>query len=213
MTDAKTEAQMNLAECGSGFLGQGHLRMGCAAQAGWGAPKHTGLPHSTLAQPQRQEQTGSTLGPVCHQIKAPGWGPPALACRAEQGGSVWAREAPQRPAESHPYARALLTRCPGRALGGSWEEAGRLQQASFGGFACPLETQPPQLLTVPRPMPRAASRVWGSQQSVHEQRLKRSCGKPKHCQAHAVRACPLGVPSPTATLKAIWWKRPGVCTL
>ena len=132
MTDAKTEAQMNLAECGSGFLGQGHLRMGCAAQAGWGAPKHTGLPHSTLAQPQRQEQTGSTLGPVCHQIKAPGWGPPALACRAEQD-----RAAASGPGRPH-SAQQKATPMPGpSSLGaqeGPWEGPERRQ----GGCSRPL---------------------------------------------------------------------------
>lgn len=91
---------MNWAECDSGFLGQGHLRMGCAAQAGWSPKAHRPPTFHLGSAPVTG--TGSTLGPVCHQIKARGWGPPALACRAEQGSSVQAREAPQGPAESHP---------------------------------------------------------------------------------------------------------------
>lgn len=74
-----------------------------------GSPKHTGLPHSALAQTQQQEETGSTPGPVCCRIKAPGW-EAASAGAAEEidPGALAGERVPRlRPGPGGTWTRAV----------------------------------------------------------------------------------------------------------
>lgn len=141
-----------------------HPRMSCSAWAGWGAPNRAGLPHSTLAQTQRQEQTGSTPGPVCAPSKRRGGRPPALVLqkRTAQSSSGLAGEALKvPPAGSHcaspdpPQAHP----CTGSPSGESekrarWGQEGFRISLLFPSFYLSLPLPPSTF--------RAASKLWGS---------------------------------------------------
>lgn len=154
-----------------------HPRMSCSAWAGWGAPNRAGLPHSTLAQTQRQEQTGSTPGPVCAPSKRRGGRPPALVLqkRTGQSSSGLAREALKVPpagshctSQTHPrptLALGLRAESLRRGHDGGRRDSGFLcsSQASTCPSPCPLHVQGCQLIV-------------GQSGSIWEQRLTSRAG-------------------------------------
>lgn len=108
---------------------------------------HDGEPQTTPAShippwlgPSNGNKQGAPRGLSAAGSKHQGGRLQALACRSEQGGSLWAREAPKRPAESLAHARPLSHPVPQER---AWEETGRPQQASSRSSACPVETQLP----------------------------------------------------------------------
>ena len=155
-----------------------HPRMSCSAWAGWGAPNRAGLPHSTLAQTQRQEQTGSTPGPVCAPSKRRGGRPPALVLqkRTAQRSSGLAREALKVPptgshcASPDPLQAHPCTGSPGgesekRARWG--QEGFRISLCSSQASTCPS----PSLLHV-----QGCQQIVGQSGSIWEQRLTSRAG-------------------------------------
>lgn len=178
--------------------------MSHAALARWGAPDHAGFPHSTLARTQQREQTGSTPGPVCRGIKAPGWEAAGAGVQIRAGWRPLGQGGPKAAGrEPRPRQAPISLGPPGEGLGGDREAAAGL----FQEFCLPSGNPAPKLLTEPCPTPFwAASKVWQRARTRPRANadlsLKCSCGKQKHSRTPAVRAhWPLwprspGVPSP-----------------
>lgn len=144
---------------------KGHPRMRCAGWAGCAAPSQAGFPHSTLAQAQGQEQTGSTGGPVCEDQSA-GW-------EAAEQGRAEASGAPRR-ATLPPLAHSRPTLSLGTPAK-VWEDSEvRLLSPSkslLGTLLAQQKPDRPQTSTCPPAPCSSWQQTVGQSRSICEQML------------------------------------------